>query len=902
MRVLLPKRLSNSLRPAATLHPVSLSIKDEFSPCSSASMVLPEGERLTIRDWVRLYTADGDAGIYRVTAVYPAYPGSTTVTLAHGLCALDDASIIGKGTLDGTLGEIVGQLLPHQKAKIGDQLIFATGSFAQTPRITLEYENSNLLDLIKQACEKLPDHKITVDQSSMPWRIGCEALQATPTAEGRFSRNMQTVSIDMDDDDLCTRLVVQRTDADGNRSYTTHDADTIETYGIVERVYEPPFGAADADISAYVEEYLRQHKEPSMSITVDMRSLCHLTGEPADRLTTGKLLRCCMPDFGTTITYRIMTVEYTDLMADPLAVRVYLRNKTKNASDLIRQVQQQSASLRRSYGRSSYKLEQTGWDLVRTYEELTELDEYTRHLYNEVGIKLNAVDSTILAYAESFETLFDETGTLKETSSEAWEKIDGMNAAITLHSERLTSIGDTQSDLIGEIEVLAGEVNLKASQKTVDGLTDDVDELSTTFTVGFDGIRSTIQDSETVITELKNTINGLEHWVTDTDGNVAELVNTVRGMQSTVTSVDGRMGTISNTVSGFTSTVQDQTGAFATLKTRIDEVTAHVRDVEGSIGTLTVRADQVSASVGTANGKLGTLTTTADNIVGKLLDQDGRMSKLDISIDKIESSVQNAEGAIGRFAVEANRITGELTNATGKITALMELTEDRFDTVIGDIKKVDGRLDTVEGSAIWQDRNKIVTAVGKVSTLERDINTIEGSAIWQDRANIAAVVGKMEVGGDGKIHVKSGSGLMIDEGSSSFGVYTSNNLTAGVMVDKINGGSVKIKAARIDLQGYVTASQLSAEIADINLNLANTVATDTLRASSAIISFLTFQDTYCTLKSGNFVTGVTFPVYLEKTLYYLDWDGNKKFERVLTPTKNTVGSVSKSNSYKYIGA
>jgi len=126
----------------------------------------------------------------------------------------------------------------------------------------------------------------------------------------------------------------------------------------------------------------------------------------------------------------------------------------------------------------------------------------------------------------------------------------------------------------------------------------------------------------------------------------------------------------------------------------------------------------------------------------------------------------------------------------------------------------------------------------------------------------------------------------------------------GEVISAINATSEKvtIQASKINLSGYVTASQLSAEIADINLNMANTVATDTLRASSAIISFLTFQDTYCTLKEGNFVTSVTFPAYQEANLYYLDWNGEKQSKLVLLPTKKTAGSYAKNKDYKYIGA
>lgn len=467
LSVLLPKRLSAALKPAKNLHPLSLSIREKVIPCSSAQMTLPEGETVSIRDWVRLYTADGDAGIYRVTALTPAYPGGTAVTLAHGLCALTDAVITGSGVLEGTLGDIVAKLLPHQEAKIGDQLIFASGTFATTPTLRIEYNNDKLLDLLEQACEKLPDHMVTLDQSTLPWKIGCVALPTVPEAEGRFRRNLLSVKVELNDDDLCNRLIVQHTAEDGSLSFTTHDADTIATYGVVESVFEPPYGATEQEINAYIEEFFRAHKEPAASITVDLLDLHTITGESVDKLTPGKLMRCCMPDYGVTINQRIMELEHTDLMRDELAAQVSLRNKTRDASDLFREVRLETSNNRRSYGRSSYKLEQTGFSLVRTYEELTQLDEFTKTMHNEVGAYMDATNSTLTAYATNIETLFDDTGTLKETVNNAWMEIDGMNASISLHAETLETIQDEQTSMSAELVVQSEQISTKVSKNGV---------------------------------------------------------------------------------------------------------------------------------------------------------------------------------------------------------------------------------------------------------------------------------------------------------------------------------------------------------------------------------------------------------------------------------------------------
>ena len=107
----------------------------------------------------------------------------------------------------------------------------------------------------------------------------------------------------------------------------------------------------------------------------------------------------------------------------------------------------------------------------------------------------------------------------------------------------------------------------------------------------------------------------------------------------------------------------------------------------------------------------------------------------------------------------------------------------------------------------------------------------------------------------------------------------------------------KIQAAKINLEGYVTATQLSTEIAAIENSFSDMVSTKTLYAQN----LFQYQGWTGVWKSGDFVTSVTFPRYVEDTIYYTNWSGEKTFMRVLTPTKNEAGSYNKSNSIYYLG-
>lgn len=179
-------------------------------------------------------------------------------------------------------------------------------------------------------------------------------------------------------------------------------------------------------------------------------------------------------------------------------------------------------------------------------------------------------------------------------------------------------------------------------------------------------------------------------------------------------------------------------------------------------------------------------------------------SKFKVEADKITSLQGHYEEIDGqvKFIADTGVIQNSehITQVAGKFTVDSE----------GNVQLKDGAQLSVRKDGIYQ----TVGTVDEIDAVGSRITTIEGSALWVKRDNITGVVGKMYVDNEGNIHVLNGSGLYLDEGTASLGVYTSGNLTAGIIVEKINGGQVTIQASKIDLQGYVTANQLEALEAD----------------------------------------------------------------------------------------
>lgn len=456
----------------------------------------------------------------------------------------------------------------------------------------------------------------------------------------------------------------------------------------------------------------------------------------------------------------------------------------------------------------------------------------------------------------------------------AYAQADNETARYELLTGEVDNVTGRTSAAEIKLSGIEAELLLTAKKKALDELSGEFETLETDVTISADGLREIIQRNDKTIAELKSTIDGLEHWVTDSEGNIAELIATVRGMESKVTTAEGKVSILTNTADGLTSTLLDQGGDVAQFKTRIDEISATVRDTNGSIGSLSVKADSVTAKVSGVGDKVSQLAVTADGLSYTLTKQGQELSSLRALIDEISLTVNDTNGAMGQFVVSSNRIAGKLEDANGKLTALQELTEERFRVVLGSIETVEG-----------------------------DIKTITGSTLWQTRGSITGVVGKMSVGADGNVYIKEGSGLKVYKNGAAYGVYDENNLTAGLLVQRLNGSTTaKIKADRIDLEGFVTADMLQTEMAKVDDLVSGTTEAIMLKAATVdCVNTLKVEGYETAWRSGDFVTSVTFPVYREQTLRYTDWNGERQEARVLLPDKSTDGRATKGTTNAYIG-
>ena len=144
----------------------------------------------------------------------------------------------------------------------------------------------------------------------------------------------------------------------------------------------------------------------------------------------------------------------------------------------------------------------------------------------------------------------------------------------------------------------------------------------------------------------------------------------------------------------------------------------------------------------------------------------------------------------------------------------------------GDDKHVrlkEGALLEIYRDGIYETVGSIISDQDtQIGLLDDWIDDFEGSALWTQQDNITAVCGEYSVVNyteEGvrkkKLKINNGTGLVLTRNDTEYGVYDSGNLTAGIIVDKINGGTVSINAEHIELDGATVAASLYSENVEV---------------------------------------------------------------------------------------
>lgn len=514
MSVRLPRLLDAQLREVCRLHPVTLSINERLVPPHDASMTLPPGEGAPFHAWVELYTIDGSAGFYRVSGASECYVITGDVDLEHSAAILGDAIIPGEGKYSGTCAEVLTAMLANQTTLINGQKPWVLGTCAKSASIEYAYDCNNILSAMTEVVGDEKDgYALEFDDThGFPWRVSVVSVETTASCEGRLSRNLESVSVSISDDEFCTRIYCKSLP---EPHYI--DGPTVGVWGIITKTITVGEGVTAESLKSYIVRYLEDHKNPRNSIEINGVDLATATGENLDLFRIGRLFRLALPDYGVKMEERILVRSITDVYGDPRGVRLTLASNIRDtAEDLVRLDNTVTGG---SSQNSTKKYigggKGTGLSKTSVLDMLKKTDSFTSATeawVKEAGVKIEANHADLYAtkkaitgnWAGDVETInalitaSSDNGGLVSMIVGRHNKIEDVNAAISATAaggglinmkadaktvtdmgERLSSAeitlngADGQIGLVGRVETAEGDI--KSAEVKIDGLNSEIE-------------------------------------------------------------------------------------------------------------------------------------------------------------------------------------------------------------------------------------------------------------------------------------------------------------------------------------------------------------------------------------------------------------------------------------------
>lgn len=457
-----PRVLDKELKEVKRLHPAQLTLNQPENGFDTSMMIVPADEGVELRSFIELYRHNESVGIFRVASVAEAYGDSVEISLVHALRTLEDDVLVGQGTLPPNVADMLAMLINAQTVKH-----WQLGSVAYAGEISepIDYNNTNVWDAVKTILTYIPEYRIEADQSAYPWTINIVKRPSEFSCEGRLSRNIANLRVSRDDSQLCTRLHL-----DNDTRYW--DADTIDEWGIVSRTLSTGSDLDENASEEVIEEYLNRkvreyfeiHKNPTLSIEVEVRDLKSATNYDFDHFERGALCRLALPAYSQTFIERIVNIDYPDLLNDPDYAIAQLSNRTEDASARVAGLMVSVTRIEQTVQKTVESLDGTMAGLRAFYDEFLIENENWKHTVSEVSVQLNAIETTLELKANRSEL----TG-LSERLSGAEVLLDGLNADIKLKANltEVDALGARVSQAEIDIDGANAEIELKVSKNGV---------------------------------------------------------------------------------------------------------------------------------------------------------------------------------------------------------------------------------------------------------------------------------------------------------------------------------------------------------------------------------------------------------------------------------------------------
>jgi hypothetical protein len=509
-----------SLTPARKLMPEALGLSLEERRSTATLQLGPEDPEIPVGSWMLDdEPGTGEGIVWRTRSADNNFNTETrSITLEHIISTLQDDVLFGEHTWEDIAGAGASDCSAQQAAEyiLARQSLWVLGDFEFTERWPYKFNGDSLFSALQTVTASCPDACWEYDLSQIPFRLHVRRISDETTCEMRPGRNIRTIKRVIDRSGMYTRhYPIGKDDLHITGDYISKNE---AIYGKVCKI-ETYSGAETEDaLRSWAWERLNRHCEPKVTVTIGGLELSEATGENLDRLTLNRRCRVPLPEFGTTITERIIRIRVTDKVRKKEEVTVTLGNEIPDLAAIVGEVEKEQASGRGGGGRGGMK--QAGEDHAWFVDTDTHVGMVAEAI---IGHGPDGVDWSRVA-----EVIVDGNGIHNRvTRAEGYMVV--LEAKIDLTEETLRAeFTNATASLRSELEMSAASLrvefeNLNNSTRSELQITSE--SLRTEFTNLNNSTRSELQiTSESLRNTITNTAEGLHSEISQQAGRISLVV------------------------------------------------------------------------------------------------------------------------------------------------------------------------------------------------------------------------------------------------------------------------------------------------------------------------------------------------------------------------------------------
>ena len=328
-----------------------LTLTERDSTCTIT--VGPTAPEISVGAWLQDENDPGAGIVWRVRSVQTDYKTQTrTIQCEHAIMALKDFLMFGEVTPAVITGlENAETCTAEQTFRyiLSHQSIWRFGSVLYNDTQAYNFNGDDLYTAMETITATIPNAWWSYDFSRVPYVISIVEKPESyigQLSELRMDRNMKSLSVTVDRSRMYTRFYpIGRNNLMLAEKYVGRNENL---YGITSHTETDENRTTEADLRKWANELLDNHAEPQVTISVNAMDLSAITGEDLDNFVLGAHCTVALPEYNTTIYERIMTLQWSNKILDPMGVTITMANRKEDLTRMLAKEKKKTSTGRRS--------------------------------------------------------------------------------------------------------------------------------------------------------------------------------------------------------------------------------------------------------------------------------------------------------------------------------------------------------------------------------------------------------------------------------------------------------------------------------------------------------------------------------------------------------------------------